>query len=266
MAPKRVHFAHHRGHSLVWRLTGIAGTCAVAWLAGLLWFATGLPSSVAEPERVTDAIVVLTGGSGRVHRGLQLLAEKRAKKLFISGVYRGVDVQELLRISQRSPSDLECCIALGYEADSTRGNARETAIWMGVLEEKVSFYEREFPRLKEIHSTVCIGQSPPFLRVLRQIVPQSQMTIPTWISGESGVGKTALAHTIHMLSPRAEGPFHEFAAAEFAAADPLLVLGKLFGYGPGHGIRDTYVSTKKTVMTAVKIIAATYFPHMVVIG
>ena len=130
MAPKRVHFAHHRGHSLVWRLTGIAGTCAVAWLAGLLWFATGLPSSVAEPERVTDAIVVLTGGSGRVHRGLQLLAEKRAKKLFISGVYRGVDVQELLRISQRSPSDLECCIALGYEADSTRGNARETASWM----------------------------------------------------------------------------------------------------------------------------------------
>ncbi len=130
MTPKRVHFAHYRSHRLIWRLTGIAGTCAVAWLAGLLWFAIGLPSSVTEPERVTDAIVVLTGGSGRVHRGLQLLAENRAKKLFISGVYRGVEVQELLRISQRSPGDLECCIALGYEADSTRGNARETANWM----------------------------------------------------------------------------------------------------------------------------------------
>ena len=121
---------HHRGHSLIWRLTAIAGTCAIAWLAGLLWFATELPSSVAEPERITDAIVVLTGGSGRVHRGLQLLAEKRANKLFISGVYHGVDVQELLRISQRSPGDLDCCIALGYEADSTRGNAHETASWM----------------------------------------------------------------------------------------------------------------------------------------
>ncbi len=129
MSRKRVHYARRR-HGLVRRLTGFAGICVVAWLAGLLWFATGLPSSVAEPERVTDAIVVLTGGSGRVHRGLQLLAEKRAKKLFISGVYRGVDVQELLRISQRSPGDLECCIALGYEADSTRGNARETASWM----------------------------------------------------------------------------------------------------------------------------------------
>ena len=56
MTPKRVHFAHRR-HGLVWRLIGIAGTCTVAWLAGLLWFATGLPQSVAEPERVTDAIV-----------------------------------------------------------------------------------------------------------------------------------------------------------------------------------------------------------------
>lgn len=130
MSRKRVHFVRHRDHPLVWRLIGIGGTCAVAWLAGLLWFATGLPNSVAEPERVTDAIVVLTGGGGRVHRGLQLLAEKRAKKLFISGVYRGVDVQELLRVSQRSPGELECCVVLGYEADSTRGNARETAIWM----------------------------------------------------------------------------------------------------------------------------------------
>ncbi len=130
MTPKRVHFAHHRGHSRIWRLTVIVGACAVAWLAGLLWFAAGLPNSVSEPERVTDAIVVLTGGSRRVHRGLQLLAEKRAKKLFISGVYRGVEVQELLRISQQSPGELECCIALGYEADSTRGNARETASWM----------------------------------------------------------------------------------------------------------------------------------------
>ena len=130
MTHKRTYFAHPRRHPLTWRLIGIAGTCAVAWLAGLLWFATGLPSSVAEPERVTDAIVVLTGGSGRVHRGLQLLADKRARKLFISGVYRGVDVQELLRVSRRSPGDLECCVALGYEADSTRGNARETASWM----------------------------------------------------------------------------------------------------------------------------------------
>jgi len=108
----------------------VVALLAVAWSVGLLWFAAALPSAVADPTRRTDAIVVLTGGSDRVHRGIELLADKRADKLFISGVYRGVDVQELLRVSQSSPANLACCIVLGYEADSTRGNATETAEWM----------------------------------------------------------------------------------------------------------------------------------------
>lgn len=108
----------------------VVALLAVAWSVGLLWFAAALPSAVADPTRRTDAIVVLTGGSDRVHRGIELLADKRADKLFISGVYRGVDVQELLRVSRSSPANLACCIVLGYEADSTRGNATETAEWM----------------------------------------------------------------------------------------------------------------------------------------
>lgn len=107
----------------------------------------------------------------------------------------------------------------------------------GVLEEKIKSYEKAFPRLKEIRESICIGKSPQFLRVLRQIVPQSQMTIPTWICGDSGVGKTALARTIHILSPRSEKTFQVFTASEFAAADPMIVLGKLFGYGVAHGIQ-----------------------------
>ncbi len=165
MTHKRTYFAHPRGHPLLRRLIAIAGTCAVAWLAGLLWFATGLPSSVAEPERVTDAIVVLTGGSGRVHRGLQLLAEKRAKKLFISGVYRGVDVQELLRVSQRSPGDLECCVALGYKADSTRGNARETAAWM-----------RE-QGLRSLRLVTAAYHMPRSLLEFRRVLPDAEIVI-----------------------------------------------------------------------------------------
>ncbi len=119
-----------RSHRPIWRLIGFAVLFLGIWLVGLLWFAKTLPVSVATPARATDAIVVLTGGSGRVHQGLELLAQRRAKKLFISGVYRGVEVQELLGVSQQSPADLDCCIALGYEADSTRGNARETADWI----------------------------------------------------------------------------------------------------------------------------------------
>ena len=105
-----------------------------------------------------------------------------------------------------------------------------------ILDEKIKLYEEEYPILKYLRSEKCIGISPAFLRTLRLVVPQSQMNIPTWIYGESGVGKSSLAYVIHALSPRAKGPFHVFGASEFAAADPMIVLGKLFGYGSGHGI------------------------------
>ncbi len=103
---------------------------AAAWLLGLLWYAAQLPTAVSDAESKTDAIVVLTGGSGRLRQGLELLAAGRAHKLFVSGVYRGVDVRQLLDAFQESPGGLECCVTLGYQADSTRGNAIETAAWM----------------------------------------------------------------------------------------------------------------------------------------
>ncbi len=106
---------------------------AIAWLAGLFWYAADVPRSPpagADAQRPTDAIVVLTGGSNRLVTGLELLAAGRAKKLFVSGVYDGVDVQELLKLSRHSPTEMECCITLGYSADSTIGNAYETADWM----------------------------------------------------------------------------------------------------------------------------------------
>jgi uncharacterized SAM-binding protein YcdF (DUF218 family) len=111
---------------------GIAFAAAAAWLIGLVWFAEHIPEpGTAEAQaELTDAIVVLTGGSARVRVGLNLLAGGRARKLFVSGVYRGVDVAELLRVAQYEPGALECCIALGYAADNTAGNAAETRDWM----------------------------------------------------------------------------------------------------------------------------------------
>ena len=74
--------------------------------------------------------IMVTGGSGRLQAGLDLLAAGRAEKLFVSGVYRGVEVAELLRLSARAPDRLRCCVVLGYSADNTAGNARETAEWI----------------------------------------------------------------------------------------------------------------------------------------
>lgn len=103
---------------------------SLVWASGLYRFSQLIPQPLPDNQVATDAIVVLTGGAGRVGEGLSLLERGLAKKLFVSGVYRGVDVQELLKVARRAPGNLECCIALGYAADNTRGNARETADWM----------------------------------------------------------------------------------------------------------------------------------------
>ncbi|MTJ79839.1 MAG: YdcF family protein [Telmatospirillum sp.] len=111
-------------------LRWIPPVAAGLWLAGLLWFATDVPLQVTDPDTPTDAIVVLTGGTERLETGLALLRQKKAKKLFVSGVYRGIDVAELLRLSRQKPDEVECCVVLGHTADNTAGNATETATWM----------------------------------------------------------------------------------------------------------------------------------------
>jgi len=102
------------------------------WLGGVFAFVALIPRTGPAADTNTDAIVVLTGGSGRLDAGLTLLSATRAKKLFVSGVYRGVDVQRLLEISRRDPEGLACCIVLGYAAGSTSGNADETARWLAL--------------------------------------------------------------------------------------------------------------------------------------
>lgn len=100
------------------------------WLAGLLSFVDRMPTTVADPDTPTDAIVVLTGGSRRLTEGLRLLADHRARMLFVSGVYQSVEVQELLGLYRAAPEEVSCCVVLGHTADSTYGNARETAKWV----------------------------------------------------------------------------------------------------------------------------------------
>lgn len=117
-------------HRYLLRLAVAMAAFGLVWTGGFLWFAVTLPDRVDDPLTPTDAIVVLTGGSERLSTGLQLLRQKRARKLFVSGVYRGVEVAELLRLSRQAPAEVECCIVLGYAADNTEGNATETAAWM----------------------------------------------------------------------------------------------------------------------------------------
>lgn len=116
-----------------WRrkvLLSVISALAVAWAVGFVFFAVTLPSEQPSESVRTDAIVVFTGGSLRLEAGLDLLSAGKAKKLFVSGVHRGVDVEEMKRVWKQAPETVDCCIVLGYEADDTTGNARESAEWV----------------------------------------------------------------------------------------------------------------------------------------
>jgi uncharacterized SAM-binding protein YcdF (DUF218 family) len=100
----------------------------LAWILGFIWFALLLPRPAA-PSR-TDAIVVLTGGPGRIDRGLNMLQRKMAGRMLISGVDRDVKPGELAAEYQVAEGVFACCIALGFEAVDTRSNAQEVARWV----------------------------------------------------------------------------------------------------------------------------------------
>lgn len=100
----------------------------LAWMLGFAWFAVFLPQPL--DGRPTDAIVVLTGGAGRIDRGLALLQEGAAKRMLISGVDRSVRPSELAAQYDAPERFFSCCITLGREAIDTRSNAIETSHWL----------------------------------------------------------------------------------------------------------------------------------------
>lgn len=99
------------------------------WIAGFMIFALFLPQPAA-PGATTDAIVVMTGGRGRVERGLDILAHKHAKRLLISGVDRRVKPHEIATQFRASPALIDCCVDLGHESVDTRSNGEEAAGWI----------------------------------------------------------------------------------------------------------------------------------------
>ncbi len=100
----------------------------VLYLLGFAAFAVMLPRPAAD-ER-TDGIVVLTGGSGRLERGFDLVERGLAPRMLISGVARTVRPIELATAYRIDPALLECCVTLGREAIDTRSNADEVARWV----------------------------------------------------------------------------------------------------------------------------------------
>ncbi|WBO22662.1 YdcF family protein [Sphingomonas abietis] len=100
----------------------------VLWGLGFAVFTLTLPRPAGNEQ--TDAIVVLTGGAGRLDRGLAMLAQHRAQRLLVSGADRTVRKKELALRTGRPEALFDCCVDLGQESVDTRTNATETAKWL----------------------------------------------------------------------------------------------------------------------------------------
>lgn len=117
------------------RLSGLRVLCFCVfvalflWLGGFFHFVTELPRRQAQQPGINDAIVVLTGGRGRLQVGLRMLVAGRGSRLLISGVKSGISAAELRDIQAEAADMFSCCIDLGYQAHDTRGNAIETSLW-----------------------------------------------------------------------------------------------------------------------------------------
>lgn len=115
------------------RIFIICGAMAIAalagWTIGWVGFASSIPTAVEDAATPTDAIVVLTGGRGRVETGVELLRQGLAPKLFVSGAGGRASLDDLLPDRLPVTPEIAAAVTLGREADDTPGNALETAAW-----------------------------------------------------------------------------------------------------------------------------------------
>ena len=105
---------------------------ALLWAAGLLAFTDRVAKSTPAAEPPTaDGVVALTGiSSARIEAATHLLETGKAKRLLISGVNREVTRPQMRDVGRGARATYECCVDLGFRAEDTQGNARETASWV----------------------------------------------------------------------------------------------------------------------------------------
>ncbi len=75
-----------------------------------------------------------------------------------------------------------------------------------------------------------IGKSPSMRRLYQHLTQVAATEAAVLVSGESGTGKELVAHTLHDLSPRRDGPF---LALNCAAIPPTLMESELLGHEKG---------------------------------
>ena len=101
-----------------------------AWVLLLYYFSKDNYSQKKELlSTKSSLIVVLTGGKGRIEKGIELLNEGNGKFLLISGVFQKEKIQNKY-LFKDNINLKECCIFFEEKAKNTFQNASEVSNWL----------------------------------------------------------------------------------------------------------------------------------------
>jgi uncharacterized SAM-binding protein YcdF (DUF218 family) len=101
----------------------------VLLVIGFLIFTDSIQRSQPAPARA-DGIAVLTGGVARIDEAMKLLAQQKAKRVLITGVYRTTTTEALKELASQGDQLFACCVDIDKEARNTIDNATETSQWV----------------------------------------------------------------------------------------------------------------------------------------
>jgi X-X-X-Leu-X-X-Gly heptad repeat protein len=164
----------------------LGAVVVLLWLAGFAWFALTLP--VAVPLAVTtDAVVVLTGGAGRLARGVAALAAGSAQRMFVSGVGEHIGKAALAGSVGAPLKLLNARADLGYAAVDTRSNAVETTAWTVRHGYKSLRLVTSAQHMKRARLELA-AQMPPSVVIVEDAVP-----------AEAGADSTAREYSKYLL-------------------------------------------------------------------
>ena len=101
----------------------------VLYALGFAFFAVTLGGPAGAMAR-TDAVVVITGGSGRIEQGIDVLAAGLSRRMLVAGTDPSVTKRDLIARLGGRERLLRCCVDLGSESVDTRSNAEEALRWL----------------------------------------------------------------------------------------------------------------------------------------
>jgi uncharacterized SAM-binding protein YcdF (DUF218 family) len=103
---------------------------AIFYVLAFALFAVTLGRPAPRDAPRADAIVVITGGKGRIEHAATLLDQGQGKRMLIAGADPSVRKADLVQRLGGKQKLFDCCVDLGSESVDTRSNAEEAKRWI----------------------------------------------------------------------------------------------------------------------------------------